>query len=289
MGARANASKPEQIAWVGGIFSAIVASGCCWLPLLLIAFGFSSVAVSATLEPYRPFFILLTLFFLGAAFYFAYRPRKTCTTAASGENCCPAAAAKRWSFQKFNRAILWVVTAVAIAFLFFPSYVGLIPRSSDSWVGRDDLDLLALKIDGMTCESCGTGLEKSLAKLTGVEAAKVSFETKKAVIGIPKGAETPRTGILAVIKASGFSGQFTSLTRRIIPIEGMTCEACASQTQEVLAQIPGVTSVEVNHQEKRAIVLEDSSVDSEAIIKAIVDSGYRVPANGTVKPVSNLP
>ncbi len=39
------------------VFSAILASACCWLPLLLVAFGTSAAGASAAFERVRPFFL----------------------------------------------------------------------------------------------------------------------------------------------------------------------------------------------------------------------------------------
>lgn len=275
-------STTEKIAWAGGILSAIVASACCWLPLLLIATGVSGAAVSSAFETYRPPFIALTIVFLGAAFWFAYRPRKCSTSEGS---CCPPTDAKVRTIQEFNRAILWVVTVIAIAFLFFPSYSGLLVSGGNSLAGRDDLDTITVKIEGMTCESCAIGLENSLTKLNGVEAAEVSYENNQAVIGIPKGAEVPRSSVLNAIKAAGFTGQFANLTQRIIPIEGMTCEACATHTQANLSKIPGITSVKVSYSDKHTVIFGDASVDPNEIIRVIEASGFRAQPREDSKPI----
>ena len=69
-------SSVEKIAKVGTLVSAIMASSCCWLPLVLLAVGVSGAGIAATLEAYRPLFMVVTFGFLGAAFYFTYRPPK---------------------------------------------------------------------------------------------------------------------------------------------------------------------------------------------------------------------
>jgi hypothetical protein len=79
------ASRGEKVAKIGTVISAIAASSCCWLPLVLLAAGVSGVGIAATLETYRPLFIVVTFGFLAAAFYFTYRPRKG---AATGEHAC---------------------------------------------------------------------------------------------------------------------------------------------------------------------------------------------------------
>jgi len=58
-------SRGETIAKVGTVVSAIVASSCCWLPLVLLAVGVSGAGIASTLEAYRPLFIVVTFSFLG--------------------------------------------------------------------------------------------------------------------------------------------------------------------------------------------------------------------------------
>ena len=55
------------LAQVGALASAIVASACCWLPLLLIAVGVSGSALSATFEAWRPVLLPLPFALLGLA------------------------------------------------------------------------------------------------------------------------------------------------------------------------------------------------------------------------------
>ena len=81
--APAASNRAEQIAKIGTILSAVVASSCCWLPPLLIGvgllFGFSADnmigAMRGSIETYRPIFMVVTFGFLGMAFYLTYRPR----------------------------------------------------------------------------------------------------------------------------------------------------------------------------------------------------------------------
>lgn len=284
----ARSSKAERMAWIGSVGSAVVASACCWLPLVLLAFGVSGVAVSATFEKYRPIFATLTFGFLGAAFYFAYRPKpKTaaatsaegsagCTTEPAKGDCCPPEGNRTWTLQKFNRAMLWVVTAIALAFVFFPNYVGaLLSGRRDAEFGAN-LDPYIVAVEGMDCAGCADALEKELKAVPGVSAAKVSFERKEAVIGILKGGAAPKVEVLAAISGSGFKGRFQSLETRTIPIAGMTCEACAAHVQANLAKVPGVRSATVSYEGRKAVVVADPSVDQTALDKAVESAGHKV-------------
>jgi copper chaperone CopZ len=276
----ARVSKGEKIAWIGSIGSAVVASACCWLPLALLAFGVSGVAVSATFEKYRPFFAALTFGFLAAAFCFAYRPKpKTvaassaasdacCTTAAVMGDCCPEGNTK-WTLQRFNRGMLWVVAVIALAFVLFPNYVGALLGGGKNTDFGANLERYVVAVDGMGCAACATGLEKQLRAIPGVNAVRVSYEKQEAVIGVRKGGAAPTDAVLAAISGSGFKGRFQSLETRTMPISGMTCQACAARVQASLAKVPGVRSATVRYGEQKAVVVANSSVDQTALFKAV--------------------
>ena len=140
--------------------SAIIASSCCWLPLLLLAVGISGAGIASALEAYRPLFIVVTFGFLAAAFYFTYRPRKgaccasadCCASKEAGEaNGDPPAGKRRFNMMALNKVMLWGVTAMAIVFLFFPQYVGKLFGGGG---GEFTADMLRteLTVEGMTCE-----------------------------------------------------------------------------------------------------------------------------------------
>jgi hypothetical protein len=126
-------SKTETISKVGAVVSAIMASACCWLPLVLLAFGVSGAGIAVVLESYRLVFIVLTVVFLAAAFYVTYRPRKSASTSvgccAAGRACCAAAGPagkRRFNSLALNKVMLWGVTLLAVLFLFFPKYVSFL-------------------------------------------------------------------------------------------------------------------------------------------------------------------
>ncbi len=62
-----------------------------------------------------------------------------------------------------------------------------------------------------------------------------------------------------------------------LPIEGMTCAACATRIEKVLNQQPGVTAI-VNFANETAHVESTGSLDAQQIVTAIRNTGYDVPA-----------
>lgn len=63
----------------------------------------------------------------------------------------------------------------------------------------------------------------------------------------------------------------------VLKVEGMTCAHCKNAAEKAVNALPGVSSAEVNLDEKTLTVKFDSStVGLDAIKKAIVDAGYEV-------------
>lgn len=210
-------NKTETISKIGTVLSAIMASACCWLPLLLLALGVSGAGIARALESYRPLFIVLTFGFLAAAFYFTYRPRKSPTTEG---NCCSTAhdccavpqegTKRRFSMITVNKVMLWAVTLLAVLFLFFPKYVSFFLASREAESETTATSPLVTKttiaIEGMTCEGCSVALETAIKRVPGVLSAKVDFKNKQAVVSTEACCPFPKDEILKAIEDAGFSG-----------------------------------------------------------------------------------
>ncbi len=212
-----SSSKGEKIAKIGTLLSAIMAAACCWLPLGLLAVGVSGAGIAATLEAYRPLFIVVTFGFLGAAFYFTYRPRKaavggeqTCCAPETTEveTCCPPAGKGHFSMMAFNKIMLWVVTVLAVAFLFFPSYVGALFGERDAQAVTTDMNRVVLKVEGMTCDGCSVTVAKAIRRVPGVVAVEADYKKGEAVVGIEVGSPVPKDRILDSLDKAGYSGSF---------------------------------------------------------------------------------
>jgi Cu+-exporting ATPase len=63
--------------------------------------------------------------------------------------------------------------------------------------------------------------------------------------------------------------------RRFLPIEGMSCAACAGRVRRALLAVPGVTGAEVNPASGQAEVT--GSADTAALASAVARAGYAVP------------
>ena len=57
-------------------------------------------------------------------------------------------------------------------------------------------------------------------------------------------------------------------------VNGMSCEHCRASVVKAVAAVPGVESVEVSLEKKRAAWTEKSPVDIEAVRKAVAAVGF---------------
>ena len=65
--------------------------------------------------------------------------------------------------------------------------------------------------------------------------------------------------------------------RTDIPVEGMTCAACANRIQRKLGKLDGVDQAQVNFANGRATVLHSTALEQASFVEAIEGLGYSVP------------
>lgn len=100
-------------ALMAGGLAALLASGCCLGPLVLLAFGFSGAWIGnlSLLEPYRPLFLGLA----GLALFFAHRRIYRAAGA-----CQPGGVCARPRVRRRYRMAFWGVAALVLGALAFP-------------------------------------------------------------------------------------------------------------------------------------------------------------------------
>jgi copper chaperone CopZ len=189
-------------AWAsGGAFvAAIIASACCWLPLILVSVGASAGGVAVMFEKTRPLFLSLAGALLASGFYLVYFKKEKCNPGSTCET-------PNSKFKRTNKLILWVATSGTIIFALFPTYVGAFATAPA--VPVDEVDAQAASklyfaIDGMTCSGCSVAIHNALMKIDGVAHASVDFETATATAVFEKSFTPDTNAILQVIKDAGF-------------------------------------------------------------------------------------
>jgi len=94
----------------GGVIGALLASSCCIAPLLLLTLGVSGAWMGSltSMAPFQNYFIVATLFFIGAGHWYVYwKPRRVCE---AGSYCASPGS------ERVIKIALWFATAlVALA------------------------------------------------------------------------------------------------------------------------------------------------------------------------------
>lgn len=266
----------------GAVVSAILSSACCWLPLLLIAFGASAAGVAGFFEAYRPVLLGITGLLLAGGFYLVYFRTEKC---GPGETCT----APNPRTQRFNTITLWVATTIVLTFALFPNYVGYLLGGGDPPVGAETLAAHAsreFRIEGMTCEACAVTLREHLGRVPGLARAEVSFEAKTARVFFVTGEDAPSDEtILAAVQQAGYSGTPVASSRIVrIAVSGMTCAGCSSGLQARLASLPGVDAATVDYDSASATVTLGPQGSLGTVLRAVAEHGLK----GTVIPDSGL-
>ncbi len=236
------------LATLGAVFTAIMGTACCWLPLLLIAFGFSAAGIGSFFEQYRPYFLAATFALLAIAWYFTYRTaiwrawarlRGKPAPASAIESCCAAEAASA-------------------------------PAHSCC---------------GIDAESEPEDCCASPAK-TAPGAARRRFTMRQfnqlmlwmATVMIVLFALFPQA-IGSLLGGGGNTSLAVNPDDRhqiVLQIKGMTCEGCAAVVQQAIRKVHGVSQVQVNYDRAEAVVNVDPCCPAqpEALIQVVQEAGY---------------
>ncbi len=126
-------------------------------------------------------------------------------------------------------------------------------------------------VEGMSCASCVTRVEKSLAGTPGVEAASVNFATEEASVQARSGVSM--AALKAAVEKAGYAVGEQTLT---LGIGDMTCASCVSRVEKALKQVPDVLSAEVNLATETAEVKTVGGASAlPQLIAAVEKAGYR--------------
>ena len=146
---------------------------------------------------------------------------------------------------------------------------------------------LAVGIEGMTCASCATRVEKVLKQLPGVTDATVNLATETATIS----GETDVASVQRAIEKAGFSVPTESFT---LDITGMTCASCSARVEKAFNKTPGVLDASVNLATEQATIKVVQGTTLATLMAAVERAGYgaQLPHTATaalVAPARMLP
>ncbi|MFT9485936.1 MAG: heavy metal translocating P-type ATPase [Tepidibacillus sp.] len=132
---------------------------------------------------------------------------------------------------------------------------------------------ITLSVEGMTCASCVSTIEKALNHLQGVMSAKVNLTAGKANIEYSE----QKVGVEDFVKAIKDVGYEVGLENLILNVHGMTCASCVSKVEKVVGNLAGIKGVHVNlATETVKVEYYLGSVEKQKIKHEISQLGYQV-------------
>jgi Cu+-exporting ATPase len=133
------------------------------------------------------------------------------------------------------------------------------------------LKQLQFGIEGMTCASCSSRVERALCALDGVAEAPVNLATGRVDIRYDEDTLKPET-LVETVAEVGYTPQVDELH---IGVGGMTCANCSARVERALNRTDGVIEASVNLATERASVrFVPAMLDAEDIAAVIEESGY---------------
>ncbi len=127
----------------------------------------------------------------------------------------------------------------------------------------------AIPVEGMSCASCVSSVEKAVAKVPGVDKVSVNLATERADVTFKAAPDMP--AVIDAIRKAGYDVPSGSAD---LAIEGMSCASCVSKVEKALNAVPGVTRASVNLATERAHIESAGQVPLGDLIKAVETAGY---------------
>lgn len=136
---------------------------------------------------------------------------------------------------------------------------------------KNDEHTISLPLAGVDSEHCALIVDKGLSKVQGIKTHKVELNNNRAVITADDELET----IPKAVKAIRDLGYDVDTVKKTFPVLNMSCASCASSSQSVLENTPGVVNVSVNYANAMAQVEYVPTITDPHKLKAALQGvGY---------------
>ncbi len=204
-----SAAKPAQqnsksLLLGASVAAALAASLCCILPIGAAVTGLGVFAASAAFEKSRPYLLGFTGLLLAAGVVLAYRDyRRACAPG----SLCATRPMNRWNFLALS-----FVAALVLGLAAFPYYSGTVAKAvirqtrPATAEPSDTVTTASFRIPDMDCPACAVSLAAAFQRLPGVQAAKIDYPTRKAVVTYDPGKQN-LAAFEKVVTAAGFHVQ----------------------------------------------------------------------------------
>jgi Cu2+-exporting ATPase len=130
---------------------------------------------------------------------------------------------------------------------------------------------LYIPLEGVESEHCALIIDKGLSKVQGITSHKIELNNNRAIITTNDELEV----VPKAVKAIRDLGYDVDTVKKSFPVLNMTCASCASSSQSILENQPGVVSVVVNYANATALVEYIPTITDPQKLKAALQGiGY---------------
>ncbi len=130
---------------------------------------------------------------------------------------------------------------------------------------------LTLAIEGMSCASCVSRVEKTLLGVEGVTSASINLAQETALITFGERQPVISTLVTALSKA----GYPARTQTAVLDVQGISCASCIGRIEKTLLNLNGVIDASANMAtESASIRFIDTKVSANAIAKELTQAGY---------------
>jgi P-type Cu2+ transporter len=136
---------------------------------------------------------------------------------------------------------------------------------------KNDNHAINLPLAGVDSEHCALIVDKGLGQVKGITSHKVELNNNRAVITTDNELETVPEAV-QVIRGLGYD---VATVKKTFPVLNMSCASCASSSQSMLENTPGVVHVSVNYANATAQVEYVPTITDPNQLKTALQSiGY---------------
>jgi Cu+-exporting ATPase len=150
-------------------------------------------------------------------------------------------------------------------------------------LGEKPVKEWSIPVEGMTCASCVSRVEKAISKVPGVEQATVNLATERAKVTTDSSVEPG--ALVEAVRRAGYDVPQSTTT---FNVGGMSCASCVSRVEKALSQVPGVTDAVVNLATETATVY-GIGVAADALVAAVSKAGYEASLHSDKAMQTPLP
>lgn len=133
---------------------------------------------------------------------------------------------------------------------------------------------VTIPVQGMTCSSCVTRIEKKVSRLQGVSQVSVNLAGETATVSF----QDDLIGFSAIretIRKSGYEVPESQSRQVSVAISGMTCANCVSRIEKKTGKLTGVLTATVNlGTETGLFTFDPEQITEQDILATIIKAGY---------------